>query len=111
MHEIFAHGTAGVGCDILQGRKLGCRCGHHDGVAHSTGLGQALHKVCHGRALLTDGNVNADDILALLVDDSIGGDGGLAGLAVADDQLALPRPMGIMESMALMPVCSGSLTG
>ena len=22
-----------------------------------------------------------------------------------------PRPMGIMESMALMPVCSGSLTG
>ena len=111
MHEIFAHGTAGVGCDILQGRKLGCRCGHHDGVAHGTGLGQALHKVCHGRALLTDGNVNADDVLALLVDDGIGGDGGLAGLAVADDQLTLPRPMGIMESMALMPVCSGSLTG
>ena len=43
MHEIFAHGTAGVGCDILQGRKLGCRCGHHDGVAHGTGFGQALH--------------------------------------------------------------------
>ena len=94
MHEIFAHGTAGVGCDILQGRKLGCRCGHHDGVAHSTGFGQALHKVCHGRALLTDGNVNADDVLALLVDDGIGGDGGLAGLAVADDQLALTAANG-----------------
>ena len=89
MHEIFAHGTAGVGCDILQGRKLGCRCGHHDGVAHSTGLGQALHKVCHGRALLTDGNVNADDVLALLVDDGIGGNDGLAGLAVTDDKLTL----------------------
>ena len=45
MHEILAHGTAGVGCDILQGRQLGRCSGHHDGVAHGTGFGQALHKV------------------------------------------------------------------
>jgi hypothetical protein len=31
--------------------------------------------------------------------------------AVADDELALPRPIGIIESMALIPVCSGSFTG
>jgi len=89
MHEIFAHGAAGVGCDILQGRQLGGCCRHHDGVAHGTGFGQALHKVCHGGALLADGNVNADDVLALLVDDGIGCDGGLAGLTVTDDQLTL----------------------
>ena len=89
LHEVFAHGAAGVGGDILQGRQLGGGGGHHDGVAHGTGFGQALYEVCHGRALLTDGNVNADDVLALLVDDGIGGDGGLAGLAVTDDQLAL----------------------
>ena len=94
LHEVFAHGAAGVGGDILQGRQLRCGSGHHDGVAHGTGFGQALHKVCHGRALLTDGNVNADDVLALLVDDGIGGDGGLAGLAVADDQLALTAANG-----------------
>ena len=89
VHEVFAHGAAGVGSDILQGRQLGCRCRHHDGVAHGTGLGEALHEVCHGRALLADGDVDADDVLALLVDDGIGRDGGLAGRAVADDQLTL----------------------
>ena len=89
LHEVFAHGAAGVRGDILQGRQLGCGSGHHDGVAHGTGLGQALHQVCHGGALLADGDIDADDILALLVDDGIGGNGGLAGLAVTNDQLAL----------------------
>ena len=89
MHEVLAHGTAGVGCDILQGRQLGRCSGHHDGVAHGTGLREALHQVCHGGTLLADGNVNAEHALALLVDDGIGRDGGLAGLAVADDQLTL----------------------
>src|SRR5207302_10534061 len=58
-----------------------------------------------------DGDVNADHVLALLVDDGVDRDRGLAGLAVADDQLALPLPIGIMESIALMPVCSGVSTG
>ncbi len=40
-------------------------------------------------ALLTDGNIDAQHILVLLVQDGIGGNGGLAGLAVADDQLTL----------------------
>jgi len=37
--------------------------------------------------------------------------GGLAGLAVADDQLALAAPIGIMLSMAFSPVAMGSRTG
>ena len=37
----------------------------------------------------SDGDIDADDILALLVDDGIRCNGGLAGLAVADDQLTL----------------------
>jgi hypothetical protein len=63
------------------------------------------------RLLLADGDVDADNVLALLVDDRVDGDGGLAGLAVADDQLALAAADGIIESIALMPVCSGSCTG
>ena len=39
--------------------------------------------------LLSDRVVDADDVLALLVDDRVDRDGGLARLAVADDQLAL----------------------
>ena len=41
------------------------------------------------RFLLGDRHVDADDARPLLVDDRVDGDGGLAGLAVADDQLAL----------------------
>ena len=40
-------------------------------------------------ALLADRVVDADEVVALAVDDGVERDGGLAGLAVADDQLAL----------------------
>ncbi len=43
----------------------------------------------HGGRLLADGDVDADDAGALLIDDRVDGDGGLARAAVADDQLAL----------------------
>ena len=86
---ILENNLAGSDPNATMNLNIGGGSGHHDGVAHGTGFGQALHKVCHGRALLTDGNVNADNVLALLVDDGIGGDGGLAGLAVTDDQFAL----------------------
>jgi len=39
-----------------------------------------------------------------LIDDGIDGNGSFAGLPVTDDQLALTAPIGIMASMALMPV-------
>ena len=42
-----------------------------------------------GRFLLGDRHVDADDAGPLLVEDRVDGDGGLARLAVADDQLAL----------------------
>jgi hypothetical protein len=42
-----------------------------------------------GRLLLADGHVEAVNALALLIDDRVDRDGGLAGAAVADDQLAL----------------------
>jgi hypothetical protein len=43
----------------------------------------------HGGAALADGAVDADHVLVALVDDGVHGQRGLAGLAVADDQLAL----------------------
>src|SRR3972149_3309273 len=53
-----------------------------------------LHPLRHRRALLADGHVDADDVAALLVQDGVEDDGGLAGLAVADDELALAAPDG-----------------
>jgi hypothetical protein len=48
----------------------------------------------HLGQLLADGDVDAQQVLALLVDDRVDGDGRLAGLPVADDQLALAAPDG-----------------
>src|SRR4029078_1891649 len=44
------------------------------------------------RFLLADRDVDADEVLAILVDDRVDRDRGLAGLAIAEDQLALPAP-------------------
>ena len=44
--------------------------------------------------LLADGDVNADEVAAALVDDGVERDCGFAGGAVADYQLALPAPYG-----------------
>src|SRR5207253_10159200 len=41
------------------------------------------------RAFLPDAAINANYVAAFLIDDGVENDGGLAGLAVADDQLAL----------------------
>ncbi len=58
-------------------------------MLHGAGVLEGLDHLGNGRALLADGDVDADDALALLVDDRIDGNRGLAGLAVADDQFAL----------------------
>ena len=50
--------------------------------------------MCDGGTLLTNGVVNTDQVVALIVDDGVERNRGLAGLAVANDQLALPSPDG-----------------
>ena len=50
---------------------------------------QRLHHLGDGGALLADGDIDTNHVAALLVDDGVEGDRRLAGLAVADDQLAL----------------------
>ena len=92
--EVLAHGAAGIGRDVLQRRRLRGRRDDHGGVGHGPRVLEDLHHLGHRRALLADGDVDAEHVLALLVDDRVDADGGLARLAVADDQLALPAPDG-----------------
>ncbi len=62
-------------------------------------LFQVLYQSGYRRSLLSDGNIDAVDRLscfveALLVDDGVNSDSGLARLAVANDELALPTADG-----------------
>ena len=63
-----------------------------DGVFERAALAQRLDGLGHRRLLLADGDVDALHAEALLVEDRVDRDGGLARLAVADDQLALAPP-------------------
>ena len=102
VHEVFAHGAAGIGGQVLHGRAVGGGGYHHDAVGHGAGLLQLGHEAGDIGALLAHGHVDAVEraeggvaalltalILAGLGDDGVDGQGGLAGGAVADDELAL----------------------
>ena len=86
---MLTDGATGVRGEVLERRRVAGRGGDDDGVLHRAVLAQRLDRLGDGRALLADGDVDALHAQAALVDDRVDGDGGLAGLAVADDQLAL----------------------
>src|SRR6185312_16064719 len=95
--EIFAHGAAGERRDVLHRRGIGSRSRNHDGVFQGALLLENLHELRDGGALLADRDIDAIEldllvagrVQRLLVQDGVERDRGLAGLAVADDQLAL----------------------
>jgi hypothetical protein len=61
-------------------------------MLHRTVLLECRDHACHLRALLADGDIDADQVFALLVDDRVQRESRFAGLPVADDQLALAAP-------------------
>lgn len=85
--EVFTHGAAGVGGQVLQGGSIGGSGRHHNGVLHGIGVSQTLDQLGHGGTLLADGHIDAVQLLllvcsiveALLVDDCVNGNGGFAG--------------------------------
>ena len=50
---------------------------------------QRFYDTGHSGPFLSDRHINAEHVLALLVDDRINSYGGFAGLPVTDDQFAL----------------------
>src|ERR1700723_2820592 len=87
--EELTHGAGRVGRDVLHGSGFGGRRGYDDRVLHGAGVFENLDYLGDGTALLADGVVDTDQVVALAVDDGVEGHGGLAGLAVPDDQFAL----------------------
>ena len=68
---------------LLRGRR------DDDRVVHRARVAEPLDHLGDRRRLLADRDVDADHVAAALVDDRVDADRGLAGAAVADDQLAL----------------------
>ena len=100
VHPVLADGRAGVGSEVLEAGAVRGRRGDDGGVLQRAGLLEGTAHRGDGRALLADGDVDAAHLLVrvarlpvlLLVDDRVDRDRGLAGRAVADDQLALAAP-------------------
>src|SRR6516165_1027227 len=95
--EELAHGAAGERRQVLHRRRIGGGGGDDDRVVERTLLLQHLDELRHRRALLPDRHIDAvelDLLVArgverLLVEDGVERYRGLAGLPVADDELAL----------------------
>src|SRR6185312_14906814 len=95
--EELAHGAAGIGREELQRGGLRRGGGDDDGIVHRAVILQRLDDLRHGRALLADRDIDAVELSLLvargvhrlLIEEGVDGNGGLAGLAVADDELAL----------------------
>ena len=93
----FTHGATSKRCNVLQRSGLGSSSGDDGDVLHGIGLLKGLDELGNGGTLLTDGNVDAVELLglvvgvvpSLLVQHSIEGDGSLSGLTITDDKLTL----------------------
>ena len=89
VHEILSHGNTGIRSQVLQRRRLSSGSSYHDGILHGTCILKSLYYTGYGRSLLTDSHINADTVLALLVQNGIYSNRSLTSTAVTDNQLAL----------------------
>ena len=71
VHEILCKCRSCIWSDILQGCSSHLLLRKHDGIIHGTVSFQCIHQFCNGRCLLSDCNINTDNILTLLVEDGV----------------------------------------
>mmetsp|Transcript_11960 Transcript_11960/g.27324 ORF Transcript_11960/g.27324 Transcript_11960/m.27324 type:complete len:259 (-) Transcript_11960:371-1147(-) len=95
--EVFCHGAARVWRQELERCSIGGGGSDNRGVLQAIVLAQNLEELRDGGTLLANGHVDAVQVVLCfrariyrpLVQDGVDGDGGLASLTVADDQLSL----------------------
>jgi len=90
--EVLAHRAACERRDVLERGRIGRPGDDDDGVIEGAMLFERRDDLRDRGLLLSDRDVDAGQILALLIDDRVDRDRGLAGLPVADDELALAAP-------------------
>ncbi len=93
-HEILPDAGRRIGGDVDEAGGVVPLRDDDDGVLHRPLFAQIGDDLGDGGGALADGAIDAEDVLPALVENGIDRDGGLAGLAVAEDQLALAAPDG-----------------
>ena len=83
--KVLAHRRAGIGREILHGRRVGRSSRDHDRVVHRSKILKRLYDLRYRRSLLTDCHIDADNVFATLIDDRIDCDRGFSGLSISDD--------------------------
>jgi hypothetical protein len=89
-------------CDVLKRSGFGSGGSDDDGVFHGIVLFKGLDELGNSGSLLSDGDVDAVKLLALigslvpalLVENGIEGDGSLSGLTITNDQFTLTTANG-----------------
>ena len=94
VHEVFAHGYAGIRSQILQRCRLCCGSCHNDRIIFRAIFFQRTGQAGNSGSLLSDRHINTDNAGILLVDNGIDSHGRFTGTAVADDQLTLSASNG-----------------
>src|ERR1700733_9938642 len=97
VHPVLSDRRTGIGSKPFEPGRVGRGCRDDGGVIHRATLIQDAPDRSDRGALLADGHVDAPDLLfriagfpvLALVEDGVHTYRGLAGLAVADDQLPL----------------------
>ena len=87
--HMLSHRTAAVRSDILERGRLRGAGRNNDRVVHGAVLPEPIHYLSDGGELLPNGDIDADDIAPLLVNDGVDRQGRLTGLPIADYQLPL----------------------
>src|ERR1035437_1323985 len=93
-HKKLRDAGRGIRSDVCETWRIVALRHDDDGVIHRAIFPQGCHGLRYGGGALTDGTINAQDILAALVEDGVDRNGGFPRLAVADNQLTLASPNG-----------------
>ena len=88
-HEVLRDAGRGVRCDVGQSRRVVAFGHDDDGVIHRALFAQLGDDLGDGGRALADGAIDAQHILIALIQNGVDGDGGLAGLPIAEDQFSL----------------------
>ena len=88
-HEVFCNAGCRIRRDIDEAGRIIVFYDNHNGIIHCSLLIEISHYFGYSGCALANRTVDAHHILSVLVEDGVDRDGGLARLAIAENQFAL----------------------